>query len=81
MEGNHAFLRTGGYLPGNNDASVSPQIVRQFGCAAAMRWWVLSANEAERENQNQSPAAQSAPQVFAEAQSVGSGGFDQFVRS
>lgn len=31
MEGNQAFLRTGGYLPGANDAIISPQIVKQFG--------------------------------------------------
>ena len=30
-EGNQAFLRTGGYLPGSNDAAVSPQIVKQYG--------------------------------------------------
>ena len=31
VEGNQAYLRTGGYLPGSNDAAVSPQIVKQYG--------------------------------------------------
>ena len=31
FEGNNAFLRTGGYLPGGNDAAVSQQIVKQHG--------------------------------------------------
>lgn len=31
FEGNNAFLRTGGYLPGANDAAVPPQIVKQYG--------------------------------------------------
>ena len=31
FEGNNAFLRTGGYLPGANDAAVSQQIVKQHG--------------------------------------------------
>ncbi|MDO4887489.1 MAG: transcription termination factor Rho [Actinomycetaceae bacterium] len=31
FEGNNAILRTGGYLPGSNDAAVPPQIVRQHG--------------------------------------------------
>ncbi len=31
FEGNNAFLRTGGYLPGANDAAVPQQIVKQFG--------------------------------------------------
>lgn len=29
--GNQSYLRTGGYLPGTNDAAVSPQIVKQYG--------------------------------------------------
>ncbi len=31
FDGNNAFLRTGGYLPGGNDAAVSQQIVKQHG--------------------------------------------------
>ncbi|MCF2706631.1 transcription termination factor Rho [Arcanobacterium haemolyticum] len=31
FEGNQAYLRTGGYLPGANDASVTPQLVKQYG--------------------------------------------------
>ncbi len=31
FEGNQAFLRTGGYLPGVNDASVAMQMVKQYG--------------------------------------------------
>lgn len=29
-QGNQFFLRTGGYLPGTNDAFVSPQIIKQY---------------------------------------------------
>lgn len=53
MEGNHAFLRTGGYLPGNNDASVSPQIVRQFGLRRGDALVGAVRQRSERENQNQ----------------------------
>lgn len=31
VEGNQAFLRTGGYLPGSNDAIVSAAMVKQYG--------------------------------------------------
>ncbi|MBR5950817.1 MAG: transcription termination factor Rho, partial [Actinomycetaceae bacterium] len=30
-QGNQFFLRTGGYLPGTNDAFVTPQIIKQYG--------------------------------------------------
>ncbi len=31
IDGNNAYLRTGGYLPGKNDAYVSSQTIRRFG--------------------------------------------------
>ena len=31
IEGNNAYLRTGGYLPGKNDAYVSQQLIKKFG--------------------------------------------------
>ena len=52
MEGNHAFLRTGGYLPGNNDASVSPQMVRQYGLRRGDALVGAVRQRSERENQN-----------------------------
>ncbi|MDO5025484.1 MAG: transcription termination factor Rho [Trueperella sp.] len=31
IEGNNAYLRTGGYLPGKNDAYVSQQMIKKYG--------------------------------------------------
>ncbi|MDP9800515.1 transcription termination factor Rho [Arcanobacterium wilhelmae] len=31
IENNNAYLRTGGYLPGKNDAYVSPQMIKKYG--------------------------------------------------
>lgn len=52
FEGNHAFLRTGGYLPGKNDAAVSPQIVRQYGLRRGDALVGSVRQRSERENQN-----------------------------
>ena len=51
MEGNQAFLRTGGYLPGSNDAAVAPQIVKQYGLRRGDAIVGAVRQRSERENQ------------------------------
>ncbi|MFT3943541.1 MAG: transcription termination factor Rho [Ancrocorticia sp.] len=50
VEGNQAFLRTGGYLPGSNDAAVSPQIVKQYGLRRGDAIMGAVRQRSEREN-------------------------------
>ena len=51
MEGNQAFLRTGGYMPGSNDAAVAPQIVKQYGLRRGDAIVGAVRQRSERENQ------------------------------